>query len=145
MNNVLVSITVEINLTEDLEKVKQAVENIFGDVPFKVESSALGQMFIVETSGFKELTKLSTLLKREQIRSAARKVLLRGLNEKSLTFYLNKQVAYVGHISFSQETSESPLGPIKVQVRCSDPRKLVDWLAPRLHKKITKNPPRRPK
>ena len=131
MNKIVVHVEVEVNPTEDLEKVKQAVENIFGAIKFEVKSRKWGQLLVAETQGIEALTKLSNLINRERIRAAARKVFRRGMDEKSVTFYLNKQVAYAGHISFSQQTAESPLGPIKVQIRCDNPRKLIGWLAPR--------------
>ncbi|MBA7658992.1 hypothetical protein ES703_66955 [subsurface metagenome] len=140
MNKILVHIEVEVNPTEDLEKVKQAVENIFGAITFKVKSRKWGQLLIAETQGTEALTKLSNLLNRELIRAAARKVFRSGMDEKSVTFYLNKQVAYAGHISFSQQTAESPLGPIKVQIRCDNPRKLIGWLAPRPTKTTRRKP-----
>ena len=131
MNELAVHVEVEVNPTEDLEKVKLAVENIFGAVKFEVESRTWGQLLIAETTGTEGLTKLHNLLSREQIRAAARKVFFNGMNEKSVTFYLNKQVAYAGHISFCQQTGESPLGPIKVQIRCSNPQELIEWLTPK--------------
>lgn len=139
MSEIVVSVEVEVNPTEDLEKVKQAVENVFGAVIFKVKSRPWGQLLVTKTQGTKGLTKLSNLLKREQILAAARKVLRSGTNDNSITFYLNKQVAYVGHVSFCQKTAESPLGPITVQIRCSNPQKLIGWLAPRPPKKTRKN------
>jgi predicted RNA binding protein with dsRBD fold (UPF0201 family) len=140
MNEIVVHIEVEVNSTEDLEKVKHAVENIFGAVTFKVKSRKWGQLLIAETRGPEGLTKLSNLINRERIRAAARKVFRSGMDEKSVTFYLNKQVAYAGHISFSQQTAESPLGPIKVQIRCDNPRKLIGWIAPRPTKSTRRKP-----
>jgi len=133
MNNL--SVHVEVNPTEDLEKVKQAVKNIFGTVTFKVESRTWGQLLIANTTGTAGLNALRNILAREQIRAAARKVLLGGMDDNSVTFYLNKQVAYAGHVSFSQKTAESPLGPISVQISCSNPRELIKWLTPRPTKK----------
>jgi predicted RNA binding protein with dsRBD fold (UPF0201 family) len=121
-----------------LGKVKLAVENIFGAVTFRVESRTWGYLLLAENKGTESLTKLANLLKREQILAAARKVLRSGIRETSVIFYLNKQVAYAGHISFSQQTAESPLGPINVRISCSNPRKLVDWIAPKPPKKIRK-------
>ena len=140
MNEIVVHVEVEVNPTEDLEKVKQAVENIFGAVTFTVKSRIWGQLLIAKTTGTEGLTKLYNLLARERIRAAARKVLKAGMDENSVTFYLNKQVAYAGHISFCQKTAESPLGPITVQIRCSNPRKLIEWLTPKPTKK--RPPPR---
>ena len=137
MSEILVNVEVQVNPTEDLEKVKHAVENIFGAVTFNVKPKTWGQLLIVKTSGTEALTKLSNLLSREQILAAARKVLRRGMDDNSLTFYLNKQVAYAEHISFSQQSAESPLGPIKVQIRYDNPRKLIDWIAPRPPKRKT--------
>jgi predicted RNA binding protein with dsRBD fold (UPF0201 family) len=131
MNELVVHVEVEVNPTEDLEKVKRAVENIFGAAKFKVKSRNWGRLLIAETTGTGGLTKLYNLLSRERIRAAARKVFLSGMGDKSVTFYLNKQVAYAGHISFSQQTAESPLGPINVQIRCDNPRKLIEWLTPK--------------
>jgi uncharacterized protein len=131
MNDVTVNIEVEVNKTEDAEKVKQAVQNIFGAVTFDAKPKTWGQLLKAQTSGTEGLTKLANMLKRAQILAAARKVLRSGADETSITFYLNKQVAYAGHVSFSEQTAESPLGPIKVVINTSDPRRLVDWIAPR--------------
>jgi len=131
MSDIIVNVEVEVNPTEDPEKVKHAVENIFGTLTFKVKPKTWGHLLTTKICGTEGLTKLCNLLNRERILAAARKVFRRGMDEKSLVFYLNKQVAYVGHISFSQQTGESPLGPIKVKIRCDNPRKLIDWLAPR--------------
>jgi predicted RNA binding protein with dsRBD fold (UPF0201 family) len=131
MDELEVHVEVEINHTEELEKVETAIENVFGSVEFEVETKKWGSLLMGRTNGVSGLTKLYNLLRRERIRDAARGVLFDGLNEKSIVFYLNKQVAYAGHISFSKPVGESPLGPIKVQIRCARPRELIEWLAPK--------------
>jgi hypothetical protein len=140
MNDVTVNIEVEVNKTEDTEKIKQAVQNIFGAVTFDAKPKTWGQLLKAQTSGTQGLTKLANMLKRAQILAAARKVLRSGTDETSITFYLNKQVAYAGHVSFSEQTAESPLGPIKIQIITENPRQLIDWIAPRrLPKRKQKN------
>jgi predicted RNA binding protein with dsRBD fold (UPF0201 family) len=131
MSNIQLKIEVQINPTEESEKVKQAVENIFGPITFKIKHKTWGQLLIGETSETVGITKFSNTIKREQIISAARKVLRNSATEKKITFYLNKQVAYAGHISFSQQSAESPLGPIKIEIQCDNSQKLIDWLTPR--------------
>jgi len=126
-----IRVEAEVNPTEDHEKVKRTVENVFGNVEFEVKPQRRGSLLIAKAKGIEGLTKLHNLLRRERIRDAARGVLFEGLSEKSIVFYLNKQVAYVGHLSFSKPVAESPLGPIRVQIRCDDPRKLIEWLAPK--------------
>ena len=131
MDEVEVYIEVEINLTESEEKVRRAVENMFGNIPIQIKPLPKGSLLIAETKGVESLTKLYNLLRRERIRDAARGVLFEGLSGNTVTCYLNKQVAFAGHISFSKAVAESPLGPIKVQIKCDNPRQLIDWLAPK--------------
>jgi predicted RNA binding protein with dsRBD fold (UPF0201 family) len=131
VDEIEVHVEVEINPTESEEKVRRAVENIFGGIPIQIRQLRRGSLLIADAKGLESLTKFYNLLRRERIRDAARGALFEGLGEKTITFYLNKQVAFAGHISFSKAVAESPLGPIKVQIKCNDPRKLVDWLAPK--------------
>lgn len=131
MDEIEIRVEAEVNPTEDQEKVKRAVENVFGNVEFEVKPQRRGSLLIARAKGVNGLTKLYNLLRRERIRDAARGVLFNGLSEKSVVFYLNKQVAYAGHLSFSKPVAESPLGPIKVQISCEDPRELIEWLAPK--------------
>ena len=131
MSNVQIRIEAEVNQTEDLEKVKTAVENMFGTLNLEVKTKIWGQLLTARINGLEGLTRFSNLLQREQILSAARKVLRKSIDNNSVTFYLNKQVAFAGHVSFCQQRGESPLRPITVKSDCDDPKKLVDWLAPR--------------
>ncbi|MEM2108626.1 MAG: hypothetical protein QXL10_05020, partial [Candidatus Bathyarchaeia archaeon] len=71
------------------------------------------------------------LLRQDRIRDAARKMLFEAMHGQTISFYLNKQAAFAGHVSFSEAEAESPLGPIIVAIKCDDPRRLIDWLAPR--------------
>jgi len=129
MGEVEVQVQAEINPTEDEAKVKRAVENVFSNLEFEVEPQRRGSLLTARTRGIDGLTKLYNLLRWERIRDAARAVLYGGMTENSIVFYLNKQVAYAGHVSFSQPTAESPLGPIRVEIRCDNPREIIDWLA----------------
>lgn len=131
MDEVEVYVEVEINPTESEEKVKRAVENVFGNIPTQIKPLAKGSLLTAEAKGLEALAKLYNLLRRERIRDAARGALFEGLSEDTITFYLNKQVAFAGHLSFSKAVAESPLGPIKVRIKCDNPRQLIDWLAPR--------------
>jgi predicted RNA binding protein with dsRBD fold (UPF0201 family) len=90
-----------------------------------------GRLLTAEGRGLETLTKLLNLLRRERIRNAARKAFFQGLRGETISFFLNKQVAFVGHVSFSEEEAESPLGPVKVRIECEDPKGLINWLAPR--------------
>lgn len=131
MDEIEVRIEVEVNPTEDETKARRAVENAFSNVQFTLQPMEHGGLLTAKTNGTDGLTKLYNLLRRERIRDAARAVLFKGLSARSIIFYLNKQVAYAGHVSFSQPEGESPLGPIRVEIRCDKPVEVIDWLAPR--------------
>ncbi len=131
MNEKRLRVEAEVNLTEDVNKVKEAVENIFGPLEFQERSHPRGSLLIGSSTHGESLSRFGNLLRRERIRDAARRVLFQGMTGDTITFYLNKQVAYAGHISFSEAVGESPLGPIKVQIKSDNPTKLINWLAPR--------------
>ncbi len=138
MDEVNIYIEAGINPTESESKVKQAVENIFSNIQPKIQPIYKGAILTAQAKGIETLTKLQNLLRRERIRDAARKALLEELDGKTINFCLNKQVAYAGHISFSKETAESPLGPIKIKIKCENPRQLIDWLVSKTIKGDTK-------
>jgi predicted RNA binding protein with dsRBD fold (UPF0201 family) len=128
MDKTIIHIEAQINPTESEEKVRKAIENLFGNVETHVESIYRVVKILSESKTLDTLTKFQNLLRRECIRAAARTVLFGGTRDKTLTFCLNKQVAYAGHISFANEESESPLGPIKVRIQCDNPREVINWL-----------------
>lgn len=131
MEAVTVRVEAEVNFTEDEAKVEKAVTNIFEGVSVEVKPSFRGAVLYAEGEGRDALVKFRNLLSLDRIRAAARRVFFGGLRENTVSFCLNKQVAFAGHVSFCEETAESPLGPLKVTVECGAPELLIDWLAPR--------------
>jgi uncharacterized protein len=118
-----------VNPTEDEEKVRLAISNIFGNVSFMIQTEGKQSNLTAQAKGKDSLMKLRTLLRQDRIRDASRKALLQSIHGETISFCLNKQVAAAGHISFSQQTAESPLGPIQVTITAENPRQLVEWLA----------------
>ena len=68
------------------------------------------------------------IIQRDRIRAAARAQLFKGMAEKEIVVFLNKQVAYAGHVSFSAPVGESPLGPIQLTIRATNPVDVIDWM-----------------
>lgn len=125
-----VIIRVEVRPTEDKEKVAKAVLNLF-DVKLKEET--VGEtLFLVGEGDSHSLSKFRKLLFEQRILDAARQLMQKGLVGNSFTFYLHKQAAYAGKVSFCTFAfGESPLGPISVEVESDDPQTALLWLAPR--------------
>ncbi|TMI33845.1 hypothetical protein E6H28_00860 [Candidatus Bathyarchaeota archaeon] len=119
----------EVRPTEDPEKVKKAVTNILrGEVEVRQLDEWSGKI-ILEGKDQPSLERFRMILQRDRIRAAARSILRRSVDGNRLVFYLNKQAAYAGHVSFSAPEGESPLGPIHVIVETGNPDQLIDWLA----------------
>lgn len=129
MEQVTVFAEAEINPTESEEKVQAAVSNVLGNVSFAVKTEGKSKILTAEASGQDSLVKFRNLLRTDRVRDAARKALFKSIKGNAISFFLNKQVAYAGHISFSEEIAESPLGPIHVVITSDNPRQLIEWLA----------------
>jgi uncharacterized protein len=129
MDEIAVRVETEVNFTEDEGKVESSVANIFDNVFFEIKPSYRGNVLFAEAKGQEALVTFRRLLSLDRIRDAARKVLFGGLRGNIIRFCLNKQVAFAGHVSFSKEVAESPLGPLRVTIECENPRLLIDWLA----------------
>lgn len=132
MNKIKLTIEVEVNLTEDREKVETAVQNLFSYSSIESIPRRLGSLLIMKAEGKEMLTMFYDRLRQERILSAARRIMLDGLNGDSIIFHLSKQAAYAKHVSFSSQTGESPLGVIRVEINCDNARELIDWLTPRV-------------
>ncbi|MCW4025416.1 MAG: hypothetical protein NWF01_10350 [Candidatus Bathyarchaeota archaeon] len=129
MEQVKIHVEVEINPTESTEKVQAAIGTILEGTKVEVREARKGAVLIATAEGHEKLIKLRKALRNDRIRDAARKQLLRAIRGNTVSFCLNKQVAFAGHISFCEETAESPLGPIKILIESDNPTQLVEWLA----------------
>jgi predicted RNA binding protein with dsRBD fold (UPF0201 family) len=106
--------------TEDVRKVERAMKNIFPDLDIRKEGELL-----IGRSG--SVDRFGELLKEQRIRSAARAVFLSSRSEDRIPFKLNKQVAFIGKVSFG---SDSPLGDIDVTIRSDNIDSVIDSIAP---------------
>ena len=124
-----VKILVESNIlpTEDQSKVERAVRNIFPLIEIHLEEKK-GRKIIGHARGLKKLSEFRTLLKRSRIRAAARSIMLKSISASNITVALNKQAAYAGHVSFTTDSNESPLGPIILIIQSSKPQEVIDLL-----------------
>jgi len=106
----VIRITARCHPTEDRDKVAEAILKIFPDAVLEGDDpiSGVGQ----------SLENFSELLRKQRIRAAARASLVRGIRGQTVRFSLNKQVATVGKVSFSEE--HQPLGSIEVEIEAPD-------------------------
>lgn len=107
--------------TEDPFKVKEALLRVFPDS--SIEECEGG--YIARSSSAERFREIVWNL---HIRDTARSVLLRKAEGDRTSFTLNKQVAYVGKVSFVEEPP--PLGGIEVVIEDENLRGLIDEIAP---------------
>ena len=115
----------EVKQTEAREKVEAAIKQIFPTL----ELSLIGNSLVGESPRVESLDRLHQLLRQQSTRDSARSVMLRSRRGNIVRVMLNRQVAFVGKVSFTE--GESPLGPIVVTLEASEIERLIDYLAPR--------------
>ena len=135
MLEVTVLVETEVNPTEDEEKVRAAINNVLGNATITVKPEQRGSTLFAEAKGQDSLTKLRNIMRNDRVRDASRRLLLKATRGNTIKFFLNKQVAFAGHVSFSEETSESPLGPIRFTIETDNPQQLVEWLGEKTERK----------
>ena len=106
--------------TENRGEIVEAIIKLFPD------AGVDGNDPIVARSA--SLDAFGDALRRYRIRDAARAVMRRGRKGNSTSFLLNKQVAAVGKVSFSEENH--PLGDIEVTIVSDNIDELIDSIAP---------------
>ena len=134
MVEVTVIVEVEVNPTEDETKVRTAINNVLGNAEIILKPAQRGSILIAEAKGQDSLTKLRNMLRNDRIRDAARRLLFKSTRGNTISFCLNKQVAFAGHVSFCEETAESPLGPIRFKIETDNAQQLIEWLAEKTEK-----------
>lgn len=128
-------VNAEVYPTENLDKVKAAIKNLF-EVAIQEEEGEGARYLLGASESRESLRRFYTLLRSQSILDAARSVLLKGTEGRKVCFKLNKQAGCMGLISFSESTFEkihkpSPLGSIEVEIYDEEIEKLVDWLVPK--------------
>jgi len=96
-----------IHLTEDPEKVRSSIENIFPGS--KLEMDGLSIFFSTDI-----VDNFIKVLMEQQIRDTAGMVLERNTKDDTTSFNLNKQAAFMGNVNFAD--GDSALGDIEVEV-----------------------------
>ena len=112
----------QINPSEDPEKVKLAVNNIFPDIKLETfDTEIMGK-----TNNFSALSQISKSIHEKNIKNAYQRILKTNNDGESTWFYLNKQAAFVNIVALCSEANESSLGPVKVILRSNDIEQVIE-------------------
>lgn len=122
--NFKVKVIADVKSTEDPEKVKKSILNIFPDIIVEEKEK--------EIIGYSEeddvLSRFIELIHSEAIRDSVNMVLKEGTQGAKISFSMNKQAAFAGMVNLSRS---SPLGPIKVKIYVEEPYEFIDKIVPK--------------
>lgn len=111
-----------INPTEDLEKVTEALSNMFD-----YDDIEIGEDYVLVSGGIESLQILKELLRERRIRDTATRILEKGVHDTKITCSLSKQAALVGVSNFV-DGYLSPLGEIEVEIETDEVEALIQWI-----------------
>ncbi|WP_414468748.1 RNA-binding domain-containing protein [Methanobacterium sp. ACI-7] len=124
--NCEIYVKANLNPTEDVDKIIKAISNVF-----KYDEIELGDDYICATGDIESIKFLRDELRERKIRGAARKIMLKGLSTRNISFNLSKQAALVGTPNLVDD-SLCALGEIEFKIKTDDPQKFIDWIAPEI-------------
>ena len=116
----------EVNPSEDVEKIKTTIFNLFPDVKTKIENDQLSG----NLEGIEPLTTILQSVQHRNIKKTFLRILKSNISDNTTWFYLNKQAAFVNVVAFCDEANESPLGPIKIILESNDIEKTIQTIIP---------------
>ena len=117
-----IQIFCSINPSEDPDKVKTAVNNIFPDVELETSDTEISG----KTNNFSVLSQISKSIHEKNVKNTYQRILKKNNDGESTWFYLNKQAAFVNTVALCSEVNESSLGPIKIILRSNNIEQVID-------------------
>ena len=123
--NCKIEMVCPVNLSEDPDKVIQAISNIFPHSDIKNENFSIK----AQSNELRSLEKIYESIVSTQSQKSYTRNLENNLEGNSTWFFLNKQAAFVDQVVICEEAEESPLGPIKVILNSSNIDGIIDWIS----------------
>jgi len=113
-----------VNPSEDPQKIRHALTNIFPEMEFKEKSHLMHGT----ATDLGCLNHLCEEIRARQTRKSLRRQIRLNTRDDSFWFYLNRQAAFANAAALCEHDDESPLGPIKVSVRSRQIEAVSGWL-----------------
>jgi hypothetical protein len=118
----LVTIRTPLRPTEDPEKVRTAILNLFPESEITTDPNEV----VAKTAS---LERFMTLIRNQKILDSIRSKLVHAMQPGSTIISLNKQAAFVKRVSLSE--GKVALGNMEVTIEAEDIERLIDSVAPR--------------
>ncbi len=118
----VVKVSCPVYPSEVEEKVSAAIMKIFPDIILESTDKGL-------EGTYDNLNTFSNMIRKQKILDSTRSIMLRGSSPDKTVFFINKQVATTGKISFTEE--KTVLGSIRVIVEDDNIEALIETVAPK--------------
>jgi Uncharacterized protein conserved in archaea len=125
-----VEVKVVIKPTEDENKVRYALDNVFTYEKLEYKNYDEEIYMIATSTKIDSLKKIAELVKKERKELSVRNLLLKSLENNQIKFKLNKQAAYMKKLSFVTVKEETPLGAIEFKIFSENIKEIIDYIAP---------------
>ena len=122
---IVIQIFCEINPSEDLEKIKTSIFNLFPDLKIKIQENQLSG----SSNDIELLSKVVKSIKNRKTINVLSRIMRSNMTDDSTWFYLNKQAAFVDVVALCNEADESALGPIKIVLNSNNIEEIIEKLA----------------
>ena len=122
--NCKIKMSCMVNPSEDPEKIRQAISNIFPYSEIITENFSI----IAKSKELRSFEKIYETIHTNQFQNIYSRTLEDNLENDSTWFFLNKQAAFVEKVVICDEEEESPLGPITITLTSSNIDGVIDWL-----------------
>jgi len=122
---IAIQVFCEINPSENLEKIKTSVFNLFPDLKIKIQKNRLSG----SSNDIELLSKVIKSMKNRQTTNVLSRIMKSNMTDNSTWFYLNKQAAFVNVVALCNEADESALGPIKIVLNSNNIDDIIEKLA----------------
>ncbi len=118
-----VSAHCDVHPSEDPEKIRQAISNVFPDSEIRV-----GKSTALATADLDSLWRIYETMHSRQSQRAYLRHLKNNTDGGSTWFFLNKQAAFANNVALCDHADESPLGPIRIVLESDRIERVIEWL-----------------
>ena len=122
-----IEISCKVNPTESYDIIIKSINSLFEGIKLEFR---YGDRIIGKSRNLEVLNVIYNQARDRYITSVLRRLLLSNLYEYSTWFYINKQAATKEVMVLVEDESESPLGPIRINLKSNNIERVIEWLCP---------------
>jgi predicted RNA binding protein with dsRBD fold (UPF0201 family) len=128
---ITVHLSADVKPTENVEKVRRALQNICPTAHIEASSDESGLAILRgEAVGPEALSCLAKKFRDQRILEAVRQVFLKRIERGTLVFGIHRQAALMNRFHLCELDDVSAMGPIHVEILADNLSDVVDYLTP---------------